>query len=148
MIPHAVHATSIRMAAETKAALMEVVDFFSKDPDFAKLKMVNVFRFALYVLSDMDEAELKNVNRSIQIKGKSTESTPLRIPGRFYTERVKPLVERYANALSERNGVNVSQLTVKGIHYLKKKMLEDQDGFSALIHEIKRKQFRDNYGLC
>lgn len=143
-----VHSTSIRMTAHTRGVLNEVLDYFSKDPDLVNLKMVNVFRLALYALSYMSEAELQHVDRTVQIQGKAIDGTPLRIPGKFYQERVLPLVGKFSNAVTRKNGVNVSQLTIKGVHFFHQRLIENNAEFSNLIREIKGKQFKDNYDLC
>lgn len=142
------HETSVRFSPETRDALDAILMFCSKSPELQhRIIQKTAFEMGLYVLSKLPAKEFKQACYLPAMSG-ATGGAPLRIPMKFYTNVVVPLIDTYSDIMKSRKGANVSRLTIIGLHYLHSKLSDNPAGFKDMLIKACDSQYDEGFDIC
>lgn len=143
------HETSVRFSPETREALDAILSFCSQVPELQqRIIQKTAFEMGLYVLSKLHAKEFRHACLHMPDLSAATGGAPLRIPMKFYTEVVVPLINTYSDIMKSRKGANVSRLTIIGLHHLHAKLVESPEEFKEMLAEACDSQYDEGLDIC
>jgi hypothetical protein len=132
--------SSIRISTETSNACLAIQTACRTSPALSHVDKKTILGMGIFYLTQMTDAEIDIVESSMPVLGVTTSSTPLRLSKKFHALYAKPMVARYSKVVCRSRGINLSQITIRGIHALHMHLEKKPSSFLALITSLKVRQ--------